>query len=304
MAQERGINFEVTPEVEGELRQAGATDELLSTLRQLAATRDTVLENARDGLKYVRVPPGTFTMGCSPGDNGCSDAERPAHQVTITKGFWLGQTPVTARAYKRFASETGRAMPPEPKLGNNALNPGWRNEQMPIVNVTWDDSQAYCQWAGGRLPTEAEWEYAARAGSGEARYGPLDEVAWYADNSGRARIDSARIWFQDRSHYGYWLAGNGNTMHVVGLKQPNDWRLYDMLGNIWEWVNDWYGERYYQSRPESDPQGPDYGNLRVLRGGSWDGYPSVIRVSFRDPVNPGARYISYGCRCLRQVNIP
>jgi formylglycine-generating enzyme required for sulfatase activity/serine/threonine protein kinase len=269
---------------------------------------ETVRVKAQDGLKYVWIPPGTFEMGCSPGDNECFKDEKPAHEVTITKGFWLEQTPVTVGAYKRFVREAGRAMPPEPKLGSNGLNPGWANEQMPIVNVTWDDSQAYCQWVGGRLPTEAQWEYAARAGSREARYGPLDDVAWYEDNSGRERIDSAQIWSQDWSHYfdrqAGRLAANGNTMQAVGLKRPNNWRLYDMLGNVREWVNDWYGEGYYQSGSERDPQGPDYGSLRVLRGGSWDSVPGYIRVSDRYSGYPDSRYIDAGCRCLLEGDIP
>jgi formylglycine-generating enzyme required for sulfatase activity len=271
-------------------------------------SRETVRVKSQDGLKYVWIPPGTFEMGCSPGDSECFKDEKPAHQVTITKGFWLEQTPVTAGAYKRFAGETGRTMPPEPKLGSNALNPGWGNEEMPIVNVTWDDAKSYCQWLGGRLPTEAQWEYAARAGSTEARYGPLDDVAWYENNSGRERIDSTRIWSEDWSHYfdrqSGRLAANGNTMQAVGLKRPNDWRLYDMLGNVREWVSDWYGETYYQSGSERDPQGPDYGNLRVLRGGSWDSVPGYIRVSDRYSGYPDSRYIDGGCRCLREAGIP
>jgi formylglycine-generating enzyme required for sulfatase activity len=254
-----------------------------------------------DGLNYVWIPAGTFMMGCSPGDSECDRDERPAHQVTISRGFWMGQTEVTVGAYKRFAAATGRAMPSEPEYSGRALNPGWRDESQPMGNVTWDDAAAYCQWAGGRLPTEAEWEHAARAGSSAVRYGDLDAVAWYANNSGRSRLDSARIWAQDSSNYGRRLDANQNGPHPVGRKRPNGLGLYDMLGNTWEWVADWYDAVYYAQSPSEDPRGPSSGQYRVVRGGSWGNYPRIVRVSGRSSYTPGVWNNHFGFRCAREV---
>jgi formylglycine-generating enzyme required for sulfatase activity len=204
----------------------------------------------------------------------------PAHQVTITKGFWLGQTEVTVEAYKRFAAAKIKDLPPAPNF-----NQGWRNEGMPIVNVSWDDAQAYCAWAGGRLPTEAEWEYAARGEeSTEAPYGPfdrnkVDNVAWDSHNSG------------------------GKT-HEVHQKWPNGFGLYDMLGNALEWVNDWYQQSYYQNSPPQDPAGPAGGPWRVLRGGSWADFPEDVRVSDRKWDSPGNRSVSTGFRCGVELFAP
>jgi formylglycine-generating enzyme required for sulfatase activity len=227
--------------------------------------------NPKDGLKYVWIPPGTFMMGCSPGDNECSDIEKPPHQVTITKGFWIGQTPVTVGAYKRFAAATGRQMPGAP-----TFNSSWANGSMPIVQVTWDDAHDYCTWAGGRLPSEAEWEYAARAGSRGARYGPLDEIAWYAGNS------------RDKTH-------------PVGEKQPNGFGLYDMLGNVAEWANDWFLGDYYDDSDSEDPPGPEWGIGRVLCGGGWYDDASTVRVSHR---GSNTRGTSFGFRCGGEVFAP
>ena len=234
----------------------------------------TVKTNSKDGLKYVWIPPGTFMMGCSPGDTECDDSEKPSHQVTITKGFWMGQTEVTVEEFWRFIGSTGAQMPGAPDF-----NVGWGNDAMPIVNVNWHDAQAYCGWAGGRLLTEAEWEYAARAGSTEARYGPIDEVAWYCNNS-------------------------GEKTHEVAQKRPNAWNLYDTLGNVWEWVNDWYGENYYPGSPECDPLGPDSGQYRVLRGGSWFDGSRKVRVSKRSGHSPAKGYVLIGVRCAREGDIP
>jgi formylglycine-generating enzyme required for sulfatase activity len=239
------------------------------------APRRQVRENPKDGLKYVWIPAGSFTMGCSRWDFfDCSPDEKPSHEVTISKGFWIGQTEVTVGAYRRFGAATKRQMPEAPYY-----NRGWANDRMPIVNVNWDEARDYCTWAGGRLPTEAEWEYAARGGSTQARYGNIDEIAWYTDNS-------------------------GNRAHEVAQKPANDFGLFDMLGNAWEWVNDWDDVSYYDNSPPQDPAGPTSGREHVLRGGSWLDYPRLVRVSLRDWGDPAGRSNNNGFRCGGQVFNP
>jgi formylglycine-generating enzyme required for sulfatase activity len=239
-----------------------------------ALSPGAVRQNPKDGLEYVWIPPGTFSMGCSPGDNECLQVEKPSHQVTITKGFWLGQTEVTVAAYRRFVESTGTQMPAPP-----SFNPNWSDAQMPIANISWDNAQAYCRWAGGRLPTEAEWEYAARSGSTEVRYGPSGDVAWYSDNSGQ-------------------------KTHDVAQKRANALNLYDMLGNVWEWVNDWYDANYYQNSPSQDPLGPANGQHRALRGGSWSNNSQNVRVSNRSEFTPIPGLGDLGVRCARDADTP
>ncbi len=211
--------------------------------------------NAKDGLTYVWIPPGTFQMGCSPGDTECDSDEKPPHKVTITKGFWLGQTEVTQEAWQRV-------MRTDPS--------NFKGAKLPVENITWNDAKSYCQAAGMRLPTEAEWEYAARAGSTASRYGNLDGIAWYSANS-------------------------GSKTHDVGGKQANAWGLQDMLGNVWEWVADWYAN--YPPGDATDPQGPASGTERALRGGSWVDGARVARVSFRLRVEPAYHAVNFGFRC-------
>jgi serine/threonine-protein kinase len=212
--------------------------------------------NPKDGLRYVWIPPGTFMMGCSTGDSECTDMEKPGHSVTITKGFWLGQTEVTQAAYQQVVGTN-----PSYVMGAN----------LPVEQVSWDAAQAYCQAIGGRLPTEADWEYAARAENARGQHGDLDRIAWYNDNSG------------------------GRT-HQVAQKETNAWGLYDMLGNVWEWTADWYGS--YAPGSAVDPAGPASGQYRALRGGSWYDVSSYARVSYRYWLEPGNRYFSVGLRCV------
>jgi formylglycine-generating enzyme len=263
----------------------------------------TVRKNMKDGLKYAWIPAGSFMMGCSPDDEYCDGDEKHPHQVTITRGFWMGQTEVTVRAYKLFTNDTNRAMPPAPDF-----NVEWANDAMPMVNLSWGDAHDYCRWAGGRLPTEAEWEYAARAGSTSARYDALDKIAWDANNSGRRHLDSYALWNgdmqkyqahlnEDMQQYYKSLAANGNRPHEAGKKSPNAWALFDTLGNVWEWVNDWFDVDYYEASPADDPAGPSSGSMRAMRGGSYLGNPGYVRVSFRYGVDPKLRYVFVGTRC-------
>ncbi len=254
--------------------------------------------NPKDGLRCAWIPPGKFRMGCSDRDSECFDDEKPARDVTLTKGFWMGQTEVTVEAYKQFASATGGEMPAEPVLENRKLNPGWGNDAMPMVSVVWSDAKNYCQWARGRLPTEAEWEYAARAGSATARHAPADQVGWFGDNAGKQRLDALRLWTENFEGYRAKSAANENRFHPVGLKMANAFALYDTLGNIWEWTADWYGKDYYRAGELRNPQGPSYGELQVLRGGSWFNYSSGLRVISRGRTEPTFRNVYTGFRCV------
>jgi formylglycine-generating enzyme required for sulfatase activity len=244
--------------------------------------------NPKDGQTYVWIQAGAFQMGCSQDDNECDEQEKPAHTVTISRGFWMGQTPVTVEAFQSFSHATGMAMPD-----------GQNGGRYPAVNVTWNEASAYCRWFGGRLPTEAEWEYAAQGGVNSARYGPLDDIAWCKANSG------------------------GRT-HEVGAKQPNSFKLYDMLGNVHQWVGDWYGADYYQpsawqstltaffmasfifssdvyrSFAPHDPTGPSSGQSRIVRGGSYTSDPRSVRVSYRGNYVPASRLDSAGFRCVQE----
>lgn len=266
LVSQRGIDFHADEEYLKTVRLAGGDDMLIAALRQ-ASAKLAVRENPKDDLKYVWIPPGTFMMGCSPGDGECRPDENPAYQVAISRGFWIGQTPTTVRAYKRFVAAAGMQMPPAPYF-----NDGWSDDDMPVVNVTWNDAQAYCGWMGGRLPTEAEWEYAARGGNSASRYGNLDDIAWYEGNSA------------------------GKT-HDVAQKRPNGFGVYDMLGNVWQLVSDRYDQSYYQNRSSPDPHGPPTGQEHVLRGGSWGDVPRDVRLSARYWLNPTTRNVTVGFRC-------
>lgn len=282
---------------------------------------DEVRMNPQDGERYVWIPPGDFQMGCSPDDEYCQDSgaaryadEKPRHRVTISRGFWMGQTEVTIGAYRRFASATQAKAPEELVLAapERFRSPDFpQGEYYPMVYVTWEEAAQYCEWAGGRLPTEAEWEYSARAGSPAASYGKLIDIAWYADNSGRSKLNSAELWknrLPNAENYFSLLENNKNQAQPVGRKRSNDFGLYDMLGNVWEHCADWYGEKYYQVSEERDPKGPPSGecpsygrsdrSCRVMRGGDFSAPPVGVRASGRSWMLPDHRFNNIGFRCV------
>ncbi len=213
--------------------------------------------NPVDGQVYVWVPPGKFTMGCSNGDGECYPDESPAHPVTISKGFHMGQTEVTQAAYQKV-------------IGSNPST--FKGDDLPVEQVSWNEADAYCKKVGGRLPTEAEWEYAARGNSAAARYGTLEEIAWFSSNS-------------------------GSKTHPVAGKPANVFGLHDMLGNVWEWTADWYADKY-ESGNTTDPKGPQSGSEKALRGGSWFNGARYARVSDRYWVDPALRDSNDGFRCV------
>ncbi|MDR1847277.1 MAG: formylglycine-generating enzyme family protein [Bacteroidales bacterium] len=202
---------------------------------------------------FVLVEGGSFLMGCNSDDRDCYPDEQPQHTVTVSS-FFIYRYEVSVAQYRLFCTKTGRAMPPTPSFG-------WQ-EDAPIVNVTWQDAVAYAKWAGGRLPTEAEWEYAARGGnlSKGFRYSGsnfFDDVGWSYENA------------------------SGKT-HRIGSKQPNELGLYDMSGNVWEWCNDNYDIYYYAQSPSKDPQGATNSKMgKVNRGGGFSFDRSFLKVSAR-----------------------
>ncbi len=220
------------------------------------------VKKAQAAYRMVRVPGGSFTMGCSPGDSECDPDERPTHPVRVN-AFWMDAMAVTQAQF-------------EGAMGSNPSHfTGCPN--CPVERVTWDEARSYCAKAGGRLPTEAEREFAARGGMTGPQYGPVDTVAWHAKNS-------------------------GETTHPVGQKQPNAYALYDMLGNVWEWCADWYDEKYYAKSPAENPQGASSGTLRTFRGGSWFTAPGTVRATARNGDYPIFRKFDVGFRCVRDKN--
>ena len=258
--------------------------------------------------------------------------EAPVHRVRISHAFYMGQTEVTVGQFRRFLQAS--AYVPESEAdgtggyGYNAdydaeksvrgdafegrdpryswRNPGFaQDDRHPVVNITWNDAQALAQWLSQkegrhyRLPTEAEWEYAARAGT---------RTRYHSGNDARSLLKVANTF--DASAKPLWpkfaanaLAGDDGfafTAPVASFK-PNAFGLYDMHGNAWEWTNDWYGEDYYAHSPTQDPQGPSEGHVYVRRGGSWHTWALYARSSYRNWNSPQTRYTLVGMRLVLEA---
>jgi formylglycine-generating enzyme required for sulfatase activity len=246
------------------------------------AASSTSAQAAAD-LGWVRVPAGTFFMGCVEADTSCLDNEQPRHEITFVVPFELMATEVTTGQYARFVIDTRHRRPPEPDYLQTGRDP--------VVLVSWDDAAAFCAWAGARLPTEAEWEYAARGGRTGLVYGGGDDVSRDGANYGADQCCDGATGGADA-----WL----NTAPVRSFP-ANDFGLYDMIGNVWEWVDGWLDDDYYGSSPSINPPGAATGYARIARGGSWLNFPAALRTSVRLPFAQTGQTSNIGMRCARDL---
>jgi formylglycine-generating enzyme required for sulfatase activity len=273
----------------------------------------------KDGAKMLLIPAGDFMMGSSTEGRG---DEEPVHQVSLD-AFYLDKYEVTNKLFQKFVHETGYETTAE-KEGRAAavtsdgrweVIPGanWRKpeggetvfesnrEEHPVVSVTWYDADDYCRWADKRLPTEAEFEYASRAGT--------RTIYWWGDgNPGSQRTaniadESAKRQFPDLPIMAGYDDGYERSA-PVGSFDPNPWGLHDMIGNVSEWTADWYAEDYYSNSPERNPIGPFSAKYKVIRGGSWHNGPLGVRSAYRRNSQPGYRYDHFGYRCAQTPSAP
>lgn len=253
------------------------------------------------GMDFVWIPAGSFVMGqTEPGEKElirelgasryqryCSE-EKPRHQVRVD-GFWLGRYEVTNAQYRFF-----RANHDSHEYKGISLN----EDRQPVVEVSWEDAVAYAHWLavrcgrGCRLPTEAEWEYACRAGSETVRFwgDGIREVCTYANVADLSAGELWPTWSVHDCRDGFAATSS------VGSFSPNRFGLYDMLGNVWEWCSDWFGKGYYELGPQSNPQGPQSGAYRILRGACWDSAPRYVRSASRNMRSPGSSGYALGFR--------
>ena len=228
----------------------------------------------KDGSEMALIPAGSFEMG-DHFDEG-NDRELPIHEVELD-AFYMDAYQVTVGQFKQFIEDSGYDYDDWDYVAEYSPGDGF-----PMVYVSWNDATAYARWAGRRLPTEAEWEYAARGGLAGKRYPGGDHVS-----------------HDDANYDGIGGEDKWSECAPVGSFEANEYGLYDMAGNVWEWCQDWYGEDYYSNSPAKNPPGPGTGSYRVLRGGSWASTVDNLRVAYRrNHGSPAGRYANYGFRCV------
>ena len=223
-----------------------------------------------DGMTQLYIPEGEFQMG----SYGYKNDEVPIHTVYINS-FYIDKHEVTEKQFKEFLSATGYE-----------ATPCWYKDNYPVTCIDWFAAESYCEWAGRDLPTEAQWENAARGGLDDKLYpwGDNHPVHTLGENNG-AYLDSA---------HGY------HTGEIMGFS-PNGYGIYDMVGNVWEWVADWYNDDYYHSSPYANPLGPSLGTYRILRGGAWSSTATSSRVSNRYFQIPSTVMNTIGFRCAESI---
>jgi len=266
----------------------------------------SILVSPKDGMELVYVPGGEFIMGSPDGEG--DDDEHPQHTVYLD-AFWLDKTEVTNAMFANFVKETDYNPERVCGLVFQTDRSGWKcvagadwqhpegpdsnidgRDHEPVVQVNWYDAQAYCQWAGRRLPTEAEWEKAGRGTDGR-------KYSWGNE------FDSSKVNYCDTNCPNVWKDTEGNDGYPQAApvgSYPSGASPYgalDMAGNVWEWVADWYDEAYYTQSPSANPPGPTSGDHRLLRGGSWYNRQSGVRAAFRNYSPPDGLYINVGFRC-------
>lgn len=260
-------------------------------------------EQLTGSLEFVRIPASTFLRGCTVGDSDCYENEFPRHSVRISRDYELMNAEVTVRQFGLFVAGTGYETDAE-RAGTSRVwgetemkemqglswhHPSFHQEEdHPVVHVSWNDAAEFCSWIGGRLPSEAEWELAARGGADGERYPwggePLYDQANYGAEGGGPATRGRDVWLRTNPVKAF--AGNG-------------FGLYGMSGNVWEWCADWAGADYDGASPRADPEGPPKGEWRIQRGGSWVVRPKFVRVSHRHWESPAYRDGDTGFRCAR-----
>ena len=239
----------------------------------------------KDGAPMVMIPAGPFPMGVPAGDRDGGRDEYPRHEVQLDS-YYLDKFEVTNARYLEFVKATGHRIPQNPTNPTRNL---WQGDAIPdsltdrpVVNVDWSDADAYCKWAGKRLPTEAEWEKAARGTDGRLfPWGNETPTSKLANFALGARFSYSQVLMPVQSYE------SGKSPY--GLRQA--------AGNVWEWVQDWYGANYYETSPDRNPRGPDQGQFKVVRGGSWSDLPKYLLTYGRFKLPPETRNSYTGFRC-------